>query len=133
MKFLFHSFIVFLLSSSAFAQYILDPSVLILPDKDVTTGAISFPVPTIKEDVKYIGMGKTGTANGRKFNAMMYNPALLSRSRFSIDGLSISFSLPPNTYEAADFLVNNLQEFKDAFSFKAGLECCGRIKKCDGY
>lgn len=118
MKFLSTLLLFFLINISLLAQYVLDPTIVVLPDQDVTTESISLPVPTFKEDVKYIGMGKTGTANGRKINAMMYNPALLSRSRFSVDGLNISVSLPPETYNAANFLNNNFDEFKDAFSLK---------------
>ncbi len=107
-----------LFSSVVFGQYSLDPNVLMLPDQQITTESISLPIPTNREDVKYVGMGKTGVANGRKINAMLYNPALLSRSRFSIDGITVSLSLPPKTYEAANFLNNHLQEFKDALSLK---------------
>jgi hypothetical protein len=101
-----------------YAQYALDPTVVYLQDQQITTGAFSLPIFTNKEDVKYIGMGKTGTANGKKINAMMYNPALLSRSRFAIDAVSFGISLPPSTYDAANYVNGHLQEFKDALSMK---------------
>lgn len=118
MKYLILLISVLLFSNLIFAQYALDPNVVTLPDKEVTSSSISFPISTLKEDIKYVGMGKTGTANGRKINAMLYNPALLSRSRFSIDAISLNVSLPPATYDAANFVNNHLQEFKDALSLK---------------
>lgn len=63
-------------------------------------------------DVKAIGMGNTQIANGKFFNAMMYNPALLSRQRTAFDVLSLQASLPKATFDAATFLKDNRTEFK---------------------
>lgn len=116
-----------LFNCSLLAQngYTLDDQTVTLPDAEFTFDVISLPIPTSKEDTKSVGMGKTQVANGKTFNAMLYNPALLSRKRFSIDALSVSLSLPPETYDAANFLRHHLQEFKDAVSLKevwAGIE-----------
>jgi hypothetical protein len=110
--------VVVLFSCKIFAQYTLNPGFVTLPDQKIISPTTSLPIPVNKADVKYIGMGKTGTANGRKINAMMYNPALLSRGRFSVEGVSINLSLSPATFSAADFINNHLQEFKDALSLK---------------
>ncbi len=118
MKLIFLLVFIYVSSRLLFGQYSLDPSVVILPDQQITTESIPLPFYTEKEDVKYTGMGKTGTANGTKVNSMMYNPALLSRNRFSIDGVTISLSLPPATYDAANYINNHLAEFKDALSLK---------------
>ncbi len=118
MKLIFILVFISLTSTLLFGQYTLDPAVVVLPDQQITTESVPLPFYTVKEDVKYTGMGKTGTANGLKVNSMMYNPALLSRSRFSIDGVTISLSLPPDTYQAANFINDHLSEFKDALSLK---------------
>jgi len=104
--------------------YTLEGSVT-LPDTTIILDPFSIPLPSEKEDIKAVGMGKTQVANGKTFNAMLYNPALLSRKRFSIDALSVNVSLPPKTYDAANYLTHHLQEFKDALSLKevwAGIE-----------
>ncbi len=113
-------FLLFLFNIPLLGQlgYTFDEHSLTLPDTTIRLDAFSLPVPSEKEDVKAIGMGKTQIANGKDFNAMLYNPALLSRKRFSIDALSVSVSLPPKTYDAANYLVNHLNEFKDAVSLK---------------
>ena len=118
MKYFTTILIAFTLSGYCFAQYTIDPGYIVLPEQDIISSAVSMPVSTNKQDVKYIGMGKTGVANGRKINAMMYNPALLSRSRFSVDAVNVNLSIPPATYEAANFLGTHLEEFKDALSLK---------------
>src|SRR5690606_38185932 len=111
---------VFLLCNLTFAQngYELDPESVVLPDASITLEATALPIPSLREDTKAIGMGKTQIANGKFFNAMLYNPALLSRSRFSIDAISFSIGLPPETYDAANYLKNHFEEFKDAYSLR---------------
>lgn len=103
-----------------FAQlgYTFDSHSVTLPDTTIMLDPYSLPIPSEKEDVKAVGMGKTQIADGKYFNAMMYNPALLSRKRFSIDAVSVNVSLPPKTYEAANYLVDHLDEFKNAVSLK---------------
>jgi len=118
-----YSKLVFLLlffniPSLAQLGYTFDNHSITLPDTTIRLDAFSLPVPSEKEDVKAVGMGKTQIANGKDFNAMMYNPALLSRKRFSIDALIVGVSLPPKTYDAANYLVNHLDEFKNAVSLK---------------
>lgn len=136
MKYLLLLAVLVLYCDFIIAQYELDPEIVVLPDQDITTESIPLPIPTNKEDVKYIGMGNTGTANGRKINAMLYNPALLSRERFSIDAVSLNVSLPPATYDAANYVRNNLQEFKDAFSLKqvwSGIEDFNNAGDIEGW
>ncbi len=119
MKYFKLLFLFLFFNASLFAQlgYTFDNS-LTLPDTTIGLGAFSLPIPSEKVDVKAVGMGKTQIANGKDFNAMMYNPALLSRKRFSIDALSVNVSLPPKTYDAANYLTHHLDEFKDAVSLK---------------
>ncbi|MDZ7400266.1 MAG: conjugal transfer protein TraF [candidate division KSB1 bacterium] len=82
------------------------------PPLDIKLDPIEFPQSPNRFDVKAMGMGNTQIANGRFFNAMMYNPALLSRQRTSFDVLSIQASLPKATFDAATFLKDNRTEFK---------------------
>lgn len=118
MKNLFPFILLMILSQTIKAQYELDPEILILPDASIDVEATSIPVPALKEDVKAVGMGKTGIATGRTFNGMMYNPALLSRDRFMIDALNVNISLPPESYDAANYLYNHYDEFEEAVSLK---------------
>ena len=87
-----------------------------LPDTTFHFDPTSLPVALNREDVRAVGMGKAQIALGRTFNAMMYNPALLSRRKFSIEALSVNLSLPPQTFEAANFLKDHISEFKEALS-----------------
>lgn len=89
-----------------------------LPDTTLVFNPTAFPVALNREDVRAVGMGKVQIALGRTFNAMMYNPALLSRKKFNIEALSLNLSLPPQTYEAANFLKDHISEFKKALSLK---------------
>jgi hypothetical protein len=108
------------LSGLTFAQlgFVIEDGSVVRPDTTITSGRTTFYLPVNREDVKSTGMGKTQVANGKYFNAMMYNPALLSRSRFTIDALSLSLSMPPKTYDAANFLSGHLNEFENALSLK---------------
>jgi len=78
----------------------------------VTLETQKVPVTPNREDVKAIGMGRTQIANGKMWNGMMYNPALLARTRTAIDGLGVQASLPLNSFEAAAFLRDNASEFQ---------------------
>jgi len=118
MKYLRMLLLFVFLSSLTSAQYVLDPEVLVLPDVQFNIESTAFPIPTFKEDTKAVGMGKTGIATGKTFNGMLYNPALLSRKRFMIDAISLSLSLPPETYDAANYLNDHFSEFKEAVSLK---------------
>lgn len=115
-----YTFLIFIISlSSIYAQggYYYS-RYADLPDTAVTAGMPSLLIPVNREDVKAIGMGKTQVANGRTFNAMMYNPAVLARKRTLIEALSVQASLPPQTYDAARFLQNHKSEFRNALSLK---------------
>ncbi len=107
-----------LLQSVALSQYYISRQV-VLPDTALTAGTVSLPIPTNKEDVKAIGMGKTGVANGRLFTGMMYNPALLAESKVRVDALNLQASMPPETFEASRYLQGHITEFKDALSLKS--------------
>jgi hypothetical protein len=89
-----------------------------LPDTTLVLNSTALPFALNREDVRAIGMGKAQIALGRTFNAMMYNPALLSHAKFNIEALSLNLSLPPQTYEAANFLKDHINEFKKALSLK---------------
>jgi hypothetical protein len=78
---------------------------------EYTADTYSIPISPSREDVKAIGMGKTQIANGRTFNAMLYNPALLARTRTSFDVIGVQASLPGSTFDALTFLSNNRSQF----------------------
>lgn len=112
--------ILFVVSAAGtFAQgnYYIDRYVT-LPDTSVTSETISVPIPENTEDVRSVGMGKTQVANGNNFNAMLYNPALLAKEKLSIEAIGISASLPPETFDAARFLEDHYNDFKQALSLK---------------
>lgn len=88
------------------------------PETTVVAPSMQAFIPVNREDVKAIGMGKTQVANGRTFNAMMYNPALLAKKKYSMEAFSFMASLPPQTYKAASFLKDNMNEFTEATSLK---------------
>lgn len=119
MKFKVLQFVI-LLSGFAFAQlgFEIEEGTVVRPDTTFISPAETFHLHTNREDVKAIGMGKTQVANGKHFNAMLYNPALLSRKRFSIEAVSVGLSMPPETYDAANYLNDNIEEFKSALSLK---------------
>ena len=117
------AFVMLFVSASAgplLAQggYAINPGTVTLPDMTVTLGATSVPIPVNREDVKAVGMGKTQIANGRDFNAMMYNPAVLARTKMSFEVPSVQASLPTETFDAATFMSSHISEFKDALSLK---------------
>ncbi len=110
-------FLVLLLNLNLFAQNSYYYSRYIsLPPQNITAKTINLQYPLNMENVKAIGMGNTQVAIGKNFNAMMYNPAFLGRkqNRFEIFGLQAS--LPPDTYDAAFFLKDNMNEFLEAIS-----------------
>jgi hypothetical protein len=74
--------------------------------------AAKIPVSPNREDVKAIGMGRTGVADGKWFNGMMYNPALLARTRTRVDVIGVEATLPQNSLDAATFLRDNQDQFK---------------------
>lgn len=101
-----------------FPQYYIDPTPVYLADTSITTATFDMPVPFNKEDVKAIGMGKTQVANGKGLNGMMYNPALLSQQKTFIEAASFQVSMPPESYDAVNYVQDHREEFKEAFSLK---------------
>ena len=87
-----------------------------LPPQHITANKIDLQYPLKMENVKAIGMGNTQVALGRHFNAMMYNPAFLGRKQNQFEIFGLQASLPPDTYDAAFFLKDHLNEFTDAIS-----------------
>jgi len=85
---------------------------LTLQDTTVYNDKIDLPFTPNSENVKSIGMGKTQVANGKQFNAMLYNPALLSRKNNSFDVLNVSVSMPSTTFEAANYISNHRNNLK---------------------
>lgn len=83
------------------------------PDTNIYMSAVDLPISPSKEDVKAIGMGKAQTALGSNFNAMMYNPALLSRSRFTFDLLGLQAVFTKKTLDAARFVIKNRSQFTE--------------------
>lgn len=88
---------------------------LTYPDTTAFLDKTDLPFSVNPENVKSIGMGKTQIANGKYFNAMMYNPALLSRKKNTFDVLNLSASMPATTFEAANFVRNNQAQLRDGY------------------
>ncbi|MGE5683011.1 MAG: hypothetical protein ACM34K_19290 [Bacillota bacterium] len=109
-----------LFTSRVFSQgYYYINRYVTLPDTTVITKTTDVSIPENTEDVRSVGMGKTQVANGSNFNAMMYNPALLSKEKLSIEAIGVAASLPPETFDAARFLSDHMDEFKKALSLRA--------------
>ena len=83
---------------------------------EVTAETVDLSYPVAYEDVKAIGMGNTQIANGKTFNAMLYNPAFLGRHKKSFEVFGLSAGMPPGTYDAAWYLADNMDEFIEATS-----------------
>lgn len=109
-------FLFSLVFSSAFSQklYYLFPMDPVYQERTAETMELSYPI--MYENVKAVGMGNTQIANGKTFNAMLYNPAFLGRHKKSFEVFGISAGLPPETYDAAWFLADNMDEFIEATS-----------------
>ena len=99
-----------LIAASAF------PQAIELPHQHKTAETVHLNYPANAMDVRAIGMGNTQIANGKTYNAMMYNPALLGHKRFSIEFLGIQAGMPSATYDAANYLSRHIDEFEEAFS-----------------
>lgn len=126
---IFILFILIALPVQLYSQgYYVDPTPVFLPDTNVIGDRSEFPIPFNKDDVKAIGMGKTQIANGKRFNAMMYNPALLSREKLSIEALSVQLSMPPESYDAVNYVQDHIGEFKEALSLKEMWEGINNFK-----
>ena len=92
------------------------PQATELPHQYRTAETIHLKYPINAIDVRAIGMGNTQIANGKTYNAMMYNPALLGHKRFSIEFLGIQAGMPSATYDAANYLSQHIDEFEEAIS-----------------
>ena len=86
------------------------------PPIEVTANSIDLDYPIEIMNIKAVGMGNTQIALGRQFNAMMYNPAFLGRAKNSVNIFGIGTGMPPDTYDAAWYLEENMDEFMDAVS-----------------
>ncbi|MGE5436789.1 MAG: hypothetical protein ACM3O3_06140 [Syntrophothermus sp.] len=114
------TFFVLSLSSILYSQngYYFEPGFVEYPDTSILTSATELAIPFLKEDVKAIGMGKTQIANGKYLNGMLYNPAILKRGRTSFEVIGIQASLPPKTYDAANYIQSHRREFEEAYSLQ---------------
>jgi hypothetical protein len=83
------------------------------PAQTGTAVVTEFSQNPSREDVKKTGMGRTGTASDRPFNAMLDNPAFLAGERFAVDLFGIQAGIPGSTVSAARFLRDNQGEFRD--------------------
>ncbi|MBN1350684.1 hypothetical protein JXJ21_14800 [candidate division KSB1 bacterium] len=106
--------LVLLFNFNALAQKAYEHKTL--QHKNFTAPTIDLDYPINMENIKAIGMGNTQIALGKTFNAMMYNPAFLGRKQTSVEAFGIHASLPPDTYDAAFFLMDNMDEFTEAIS-----------------
>ena len=66
-----------------------------------------------RTDIIALGMGNAYIANGRDFNAFLYNPALLSKidRNWYVEFGNATFSLSSNFFSKKDFLENNQAGF----------------------
>lgn len=92
------------------------PQATELPHQYITAETVHLKYPVNSMDVRAIGMGNAQIANGKSYNAMMYNPALLGHKRFSIELLGIQAGMPSATYDAANYLSQHIDEFNEAIS-----------------
>jgi hypothetical protein len=83
----------------------------------VAANVLRIAVSPNRDDVKSIGMGNTQVADGKTFNAMEYNPALLARSRTTFDAVRVQASLPLNSFDALAFLRDNSDQFSPSTGF----------------
>lgn len=67
-----------------------------------------------KNDVSTIGLGNAYTANGYGFNGMLYNPALLGRSKDKVEILNLSLFVGSSVKDAILKVVDNRAELKKA-------------------
>ncbi len=105
-------FIIIFSSTIIFGQgsyYIYNNSTL--PDQTLTEPTNIVQRSPNFEDVKAVGIGRTQIANGRWFNAMLYNPAFLGDKKKTFDIFGVSASLPPKSFSAAQFLSSNVNNF----------------------
>ncbi len=98
------------IASNLFSQ------VIHYPHKYITAKTISLKYPINAIDIRALGMGNTQIANGKTFNAMMYNPALLGHERNSIEIFGMQTGMPATTFSAANYLSENIDEFVEAIS-----------------
>ncbi|NQT25780.1 conjugal transfer protein TraF [candidate division KSB1 bacterium] len=89
---------------------------LSLPEQTATAKTIDLGYPIQLEDVRSIGMGNTQVAGKNLANAMMANPAFLAQPNRSFEVFGFMANLPPETYNAAFFLADNMTEFEEALS-----------------
>ena len=78
----------------------------------VSSDVFKIPVTINRDDVKAIGMGNTQIADGRVWNAMQYNPALLARERTTFDVVQVQASMPVASLDAFAFLRDNSDQFR---------------------
>lgn len=100
----------------------------------VTADVSEVQLSPTRDDVKAIGMGNTQVANGKTFNAMQYNPALLARTRTAIDVVSVQANLPLNSFDAFAFLRDNADQFRSASfitTIDAGVRALGAAQTPD--
>ncbi len=99
----------------AFAA-IVYPQAIELPHQYKTAETVHLGYPVNALDARAIGMGNAQIANGKQFNAMMYNPASLATSRFSIELLGVQANMSTATYDAANYISQHIDEFEQAIS-----------------
>ncbi len=108
---------LFLFSATGYSQngYYFS-KFLSLSDQEIMIQTRSLGFPVNMENIKALGMGNTQIANGKMFNAMMYNPAFLGTSKKSYEVFGLQMGMPPATYDAAFFLMDHMDEFEEAVS-----------------
>ncbi|RQV97366.1 type IX secretion system membrane protein PorP/SprF [bacterium] len=104
------------LSVLLFTAQNASPQATQLPHQYKTAETVTLQYPVNSNDVRAIGMGNAQIANGKTFNAMMYNPALLGHARHSIEWFGLQAGMPSATYDAANYLGQHIDEFEEALS-----------------
>ena len=81
---------------------------LLFPVEDTWSGVDS---PVFRPDMKALGMGGAFLAAADNANALIYNPALLSRTGFDLLIPSLRFHLDNDFLDVANFVVDHRDDF----------------------
>ncbi|NOX17178.1 MAG: hypothetical protein GXO87_02720 [Chlorobi bacterium] len=111
-------FFFILISEAAFAQGYYLRRIEGLPDTLIVKNPKSFYIPYYYLDVRSLGRGNTEIANGRQFNASYVNPAFLAEKQPLGGSIIVVAGVPPVTLDAASFLSNNIDQFKEGIALK---------------
>lgn len=127
----FFLFVIFLFATNSeiFAQLTIEGAgggyiarkedKVVSPDIQLINKKKGFYINPNVQNIKAIGMGKTQIANGYNFNAMLDNPALLSRKRVSFDLLTLQVGIPKSSFSAISYINDNAKKLENGNYFNA--------------